>query len=42
VNHTLPSAPRAIPYGLLAVLSPVENSVIWPLGLIRPIAPVER
>ncbi len=38
VNHRLPSAPAAMPDGLLPEFSPVENSLIVPLGVIRPIA----
>src|SRR5581483_9090356 len=36
VNQMLPSAPAAIPDGVPA---PVENSVMRPFGVIRPIAP---
>ena len=38
VNHRLPSAPGAIPDGLLPAFRPLENSVICAAGVIRPIA----
>jgi hypothetical protein len=38
VNHTSPSGPAAICCGELSSGSPVENSVITPVGVIRPIA----
>lgn len=37
VNHRFPSGPAAIPSGLPS--EPAGNSVIWPVGLIRPIRP---
>ena len=40
VNHRLPSAPAAISTGMLPLVKPLENSVIAPAGVIRPIAGV--
>ena len=38
VNHSFPSPPTVIPFGMLAIWSrPVVVSVIVPLGVIRPI-----
>ena len=38
VNQRLPSGPAVISTGRLPVSRPAENSVIVPLGVIRPIA----
>src|SRR5437899_483192 len=37
-NQTSPCGPAAIPVGELPALRPVLNSVIVPLGVMRPIA----
>src|SRR6185369_12535097 len=37
VNQMLPSGPAAIPKGALLGEMPEENSVTWPVGVIRPI-----
>jgi hypothetical protein len=37
-NHTLPSGPSVIPFGLLPGNSPTVYSVTAPVGVIRPIA----
>jgi hypothetical protein len=39
VNHMFPSGPAAIPHGLRIERSPVENSVMSPAVVIRPIFP---
>ena len=38
MNQRLPSAPGAIQYAKLPAFRPLVNSVICPLGVIRPIA----
>ena len=40
VNHRFPSSPATIACGALPGFSPTVNSVIWPEGVIRPIAPM--
>src|SRR5689334_17255174 len=37
-NQRLPSDPCTIDVGVAPGLSPAENSVIWPAGVMRPIA----